>query len=88
MIRTPVTSGQILSIGHDPATNKLHVEFRGGSVYEYDDVPATLHQQLLGFDDEGNHVEGHSIGGSFGTLIKKAEKPFVYRKLPKEGEDK
>ena len=29
MTRTPVTSSQIASIGHDPGTQKLHVEFHG-----------------------------------------------------------
>src|SRR3546814_14208537 len=37
MNRTPVKSSQIASIGHDPSTNTLAIEFKGGKVYHYSD---------------------------------------------------
>lgn len=80
MNRVPVKSSQIASIGHDPATNKLHVEFKAfkpgatNTVYEYDDVPAAVHAQLM-----GDGTEGHSVGTAFGTLIKKGG--YAYRKV-------
>lgn len=88
MLRTPVTSGQIVSIGHNPATNQLHVEFRGGSVYEYDNVSADLHQEILGFDKEGKKIEGHSLGGTFTARIKRDPETYPYRKLDPKGEAK
>ena len=42
MIRTPLTSSSIKSVGYDPATRALHVEFHSGRVYEHADVPSHL----------------------------------------------
>lgn len=78
MVRTPVTSSQIKSIGHDPETKKLHIEFNGGAVYEYDDVNVELHKSLMEAESHGKH---------FHTHIKKAvddngQAVHAYRKLP------
>lgn len=56
MQRQPVKSSNIKSIGHDPATNTLHVEFNGGSVYEYVGVSAEKHKALLSADSIGSHL--------------------------------
>lgn len=47
MNRTPVTSSNIVSVGYDPATLTLEVEFKGDSVYQYFDVPEAVHQELM-----------------------------------------
>jgi hypothetical protein len=47
MNRTPVTSTSVVSIGYDPNTLTLEVEFRGNSVYQYFDVPETVYQELM-----------------------------------------
>ncbi|OGZ55199.1 MAG: hypothetical protein A3H64_02200 [Candidatus Ryanbacteria bacterium RIFCSPLOWO2_02_FULL_45_11c] len=47
MNRTLVTSSDILSIGHDPQSGVLEVEFISGDVYEYFDVPVYLYRQFL-----------------------------------------
>lgn len=47
MNRTPVTSTNIRSIGYDPQSGTLEVEFTSGDVYQYFDVPERLYDGLL-----------------------------------------
>jgi hypothetical protein len=47
MNRTPVASSNVASIGYEPATTTLEIEFKDGSVYQYFDVPAAVHADLL-----------------------------------------
>lgn len=47
MNRTPVTSSNVVSIGYDPSTLTLEVEFKGNSVYQYFDVPEIVYQELM-----------------------------------------
>lgn len=68
MNRTPVTSSQLKSVGHDPDTNKMHVEFKNGSVYEYDGVSASDHQALVSSPSVGQHFNKHV---KFGFTYKK-----------------
>lgn len=53
MQRLPVKSSNIKSIGHDPETNKLHVEFNSGKVFEYDGVTAEDHSSLMACESIG-----------------------------------
>ena len=59
MTRAPVTSSTISSIGHDPATQTLEVEFKSGKVYRYQDVSAEKHAELLGAESIGKHFGAH-----------------------------
>jgi hypothetical protein len=59
MERTPVKSSQIVSIGHDPEKNELHIEFASGQVYRYFEVTADEHQALLAADSIGKHFGAH-----------------------------
>lgn len=69
MQRNPVTSSQISSVGYDPSSRTLEVEFKSfnpnmtGSVYQYTDVPAEAHAALVG---------GESVGRVFKNQIKGA----------------
>lgn len=77
MNRTPVKSSQLASIGHDPATNKLHVEFKNkdgkpGSVYEYDNFTAADHKALMAAPSTGSHFYKH---------IKPFKEKHPYRKI-------
>lgn len=47
MNRTPVSSSNVISVGYDPGTLTLEVEYKGDSVYQYFDVPETVYQELL-----------------------------------------
>lgn len=61
MERTPVKSTSIRSVGWDPETSALEVEFHNGSVYRYDGVPAEKYHSLL---------EAESVGNNFANEIK------------------
>jgi hypothetical protein len=56
MNRTPVTSTNVASIGYDPNTMTLEVEFRNGSVYQYFDVPETVYQELASASSVGTYL--------------------------------
>jgi hypothetical protein len=47
MERVPVSSTTIASIGYDPLTLTLEVEFIGGSIYQYFDVPQSVHDEVM-----------------------------------------
>lgn len=72
MNRTPVKSSQIASIGHDPATNTLAIEFNGGKVYHYEGVPAEAHADLMAAESVGKHFGAH-IRGKFPHAAQEAK---------------
>lgn len=59
--RTPVTSSNVKSVGHNPDDNTLAIEYKDGSVYHYHDVPKDVHEQL---------VSSKSVGGFIYSSIK------------------
>ena len=61
MMRTPVASSALASIGYDPRTLTLEVEFTNGSVHQYFDVPDTEQRNLLAAE---------SIGAYFNRFIR------------------
>ncbi len=56
MNRTPVTSTSVASVGYDQNTLTLEVEFRGGSVYQYFDVPEAVYQEFIAAESLGRHL--------------------------------
>ena len=54
MLRDPVSSSNIASIGYDPGSETLEIEFTNGSIYQYFNVPAGLHEQLMAAPSKGN----------------------------------
>lgn len=50
----PVTSSSLASVGFDPATNELEIEFRSGDVYRYS-VPRRVHLELMASDSMGSY---------------------------------
>ena len=63
MEREPIRSRSLVSVGYDPDTKELDVEFRSGAVYRYENVPAAFHVALL---------EGKSPGRFFAYHIRDA----------------
>lgn len=53
--RTPVESGPIKSIGYDPDTQTLAVEFHSGGVHHYKNVPLHEHVALMDAPSKGKH---------------------------------
>jgi hypothetical protein len=62
MERRPVNSSVIRSIGYDADAKVLEVEFRTARIYQYFEVPARVHEDLL-------HAK--SIGEFFNHQIRK-----------------
>jgi hypothetical protein len=68
--RLPVESTSLESVGFDPATNQLEIEFRDGGVYRYA-VPRRIHQELMSADSLGaffarrirHHYPGWKVDG-------------------------
>ncbi len=63
MTRVPVTSSNIRSVGYDESTKTLEIEFNSGGVYQYFDVPSTIHAGL---------IAASSVGSYFDVNVKKA----------------
>ena len=59
MKRNPVKSSNVKSIGYDPKTGTMHVEFSGGTVYEYSHVPPETHAALMASSSIGAHFAKH-----------------------------
>ena len=64
MIRTPVTSTDIASVGYDESTLTLEIEFVTGSIYQYFDVPSTVHSNLMSASSHGKFFHAE-IRGKF-----------------------
>lgn len=52
--RKPVTSSNLVAVGYDPATSTLAVEFKGGAVYHYGNVPAQAFDDLMASPSPGS----------------------------------
>lgn len=56
MNRDPVASSNIASIGYDPASETLEIEFTNGSIYQYFNIPAGLSEQLMNAPSKGQFL--------------------------------
>lgn len=63
MDREPVTSSNLVSVGYEPASETLEVEFKKSGIYQYYNVPEFMHERLMSAD---------SIGTFFNAEIKNA----------------
>jgi hypothetical protein len=62
MQRVPVKSTNIASIGYDPETKTLEVEYVGSGIYHYLDVAPALHASLMSAHSKGQHIHKHIKG--------------------------
>lgn len=57
MNRTPVSSSMIASVGYDPNTKTLEIEFKSKSgpnaIWQYSNVPYNVYANLLGAESVG-----------------------------------
>ncbi len=56
MRRRPVESSSLVSVGYDALSQVLEIEFTGGGLYHYFDVPEFVHRRLLGASSPGSFV--------------------------------
>ena len=62
MIRAPVQSSNIASIGYDSTTLTLEVEFNTGAVYQYFDVPPQVHEAFVVAESKGHYLASNIKG--------------------------
>ena len=55
MNRVPVSSSNLSSVGYDESNHILEIEFHGGRVYQYFDVPKRIHQELMNANSHGKY---------------------------------
>ncbi|MEU4254379.1 KTSC domain-containing protein [Amycolatopsis sp. NPDC026612] len=56
MQRQPVTSSNVVSIGYDPGSRTLEIEFREQAIYQYFDVPEDVSDGLLRAPSHGKFI--------------------------------
>ena len=56
MERTPVDSSTVLSVGYEPTTATLEVEFKSGGTYQYYNVPEPIYQGFMASDSKGKYL--------------------------------
>lgn len=59
MIRQPVSSTDIRSIGYEPESKILEIEFHSGGIYQYFGVPASVYQGLMSAASHGKYFHQH-----------------------------
>ncbi|MFA5786491.1 MAG: KTSC domain-containing protein [Actinomycetota bacterium] len=59
MQRTPVQSSNLSSVGYDPDSSTLEVEFHKGGVYQYFGVPAHEYEGLMAAGSKGTYLDQH-----------------------------
>ena len=56
MERQRVSSSNVASIGYDPESSTLEVEFLNGSIYQYLNVPSGVYNALAGASSHGSFL--------------------------------
>lgn len=59
MEREMVDSSTVLSIGYEPTSSTLEVEFKNGGLYQYYNVPESIYQQLMASDSKGKFMHAY-----------------------------
>jgi hypothetical protein len=79
MRRKAVTSTNIVSVGYDPAVRTLEIEFRGGRIYQFQQITAYRYRKLMTADSKGVYF-ARMIGGRFPYVRINDEFPFPNEK--------
>ena len=59
MERIPVNSSNISSVGYDPDSQTLEIEFNNGGVYQYSGVPESVYDGMMGADSKGKYFHAN-----------------------------
>ncbi len=59
MKRYPVSSTSLKSVGYDPETRTLEIEFQSGEVYQYSEVLLDEYTGLMHSDSLGQYFISH-----------------------------
>ena len=66
MEMTPIKSSNVKSVGFDPESKKMRVEFSNGTMYEYSDVAPHVHAELRSAESVGSYF-AKNIRGKYGV---------------------
>ncbi|HEX3130568.1 MAG TPA: KTSC domain-containing protein [Thermoanaerobaculia bacterium] len=69
MRRRSVSSSSVASVGYDPKTQTLEIEFSSGSVYEYNEVPPEIYKGLMEASSKGRYFANEIRGQYPSTRI-------------------
>ena len=64
MQRTAVSSSNVASVGYDPESSTLEIEFNNGAIYQYFDVNENIYSELLSSNSVGGYLASN-IKGKF-----------------------
>ncbi|MBE3142238.1 MAG: KTSC domain-containing protein [Thermoplasmata archaeon] len=67
MERVHVSSSNLVSIGYDPESKTLEVEFRSGSIYQYYDIPGIIYSGLMSAASHGRYLDAYIVKSSFAS---------------------
>ena len=57
MERKRVSASNIRSVGYDPSSQTLEIEFTSGSIVQYSRVPAEIHRRLMAAPSPGSYFK-------------------------------
>lgn len=87
--RKPVDSSQIHSVGYDPTTKMMEIQFKSrpagtpGPVYSYENVEQSVADGF--FREKDDDGKKWSVGRYFGATLKADPKKYPFKRLsPKE----
>lgn len=59
MERIYVSSSNLRSVGYDPNTQTLEIEFNNGGIYQYTGVPQGVYDGLMAAGSHGSYFDAH-----------------------------
>ena len=62
MQRQAVSSSNLSSVGYDPSTKTLEIEFNNGGIYQYDNVPQSVFRDLMNASSHGKYFNAYIKG--------------------------
>lgn len=57
MRRQAVESSNLASVGYDVNSNTLEIEFNSGGIYQYFNVPESVHKELMNASSHGQYFD-------------------------------
>lgn len=65
----PVESSMIEGVAYDPASQKMHVKFKGGDHYVYHDITPQAHHDMLAAKSVGKHFAQNIRGRAKHSMV-------------------
>ena len=65
MERKRVSSSNLASVGYDPETKTLEIEFLNGGLYQYFNVPESIYNGLMAASSRGSYFDQYVKKGGY-----------------------